>query len=180
CCKSKDVNKETSKDLVTLRSGEHIVASVIFLIQCPHDRAFPLEKSGKYCYFVKRMQRTTSQHAYKSWLVCSIQRASLYVALKMRNFPMLPSDKDRDLDDFVKAQAEAKAKLLPIKEKDLICCDSNAIENDDEDDRDKDLVEKEEEETYLVDFGGGWGRFIFPPVRKRQASGNECLSINQT
>ncbi|KAK3211676.1 hypothetical protein Dsin_016382 [Dipteronia sinensis] len=61
CRKSKDVNKETSKDLVTRRSGVHIVTPLpVFLKQCPHDGACPLEKSGKYCHFVQRMQRTTS------------------------------------------------------------------------------------------------------------------------
>ncbi|KAI9178173.1 hypothetical protein LWI28_023548 [Acer negundo] len=59
CRKSKDVNKETSKDLVTRRSGVHIVAP------CPHDGACPLEKSGKYCHIVQRVQRTTSQCACK-------------------------------------------------------------------------------------------------------------------
>ncbi|KAK3223833.1 hypothetical protein Dsin_010858 [Dipteronia sinensis] len=97
------------------------------------------------------------------WLVCSVQRVSLYVALKMRNFPMLPSDEDKDLDDLVKAQAEAEAELMPYEEKGLVCYDSDAIENDDEDDSDKDLVEKEEETNYAI-LGGGWGRIIFPPI----------------
>ncbi|KAK3204650.1 hypothetical protein Dsin_018696 [Dipteronia sinensis] len=92
CRKSKDVNKETSKDLVTCRSGVHI-----------------------YSY------------------------------------------------DLVKAQAEFEVELMPYKETGLVCYDSDAIEIDDEDDSDKDLVEKEEE-TNCADLGGGWGRIIFPPV----------------
>lgn len=89
--KLEGLNKETSKDLVTRRSGAHIVAPVsninkhtflgfanfqflasyslvdllFFSKQCPHDGRCPLETSGKYCHFVQRLQRTTSQRAYK-------------------------------------------------------------------------------------------------------------------
>lgn len=35
------------------------------LMQCSHDGSCPLVKSGKYCHFVQRLQRTTSQRAYK-------------------------------------------------------------------------------------------------------------------
>ncbi|XVF10349.1 hypothetical protein REPUB_Repub07fG0175100 [Reevesia pubescens] len=58
-CRKAKVNKEDSKDLIDLRSGAFIVAP------CPHDGNCPLEKSGKYCHFVQRLQRTTSQRAYK-------------------------------------------------------------------------------------------------------------------
>ncbi|KAK4846656.1 hypothetical protein QYF36_020413 [Acer negundo] len=69
---------------------------------------------------------------------------------------MLPSDENKDLGnyDLVKAQAEAEAELMPYEEKGLVCYDSDAIENDDEDDSDKDLVEKEDE-TNRADLGGG-------------------------
>ncbi|KAI3751601.1 hypothetical protein L2E82_22691 [Cichorium intybus] len=32
---------------------------------CPHDGACPLDNTGKYCHLVQRLQRTTSQLAYK-------------------------------------------------------------------------------------------------------------------
>ncbi|KAK2656632.1 hypothetical protein Ddye_009684 [Dipteronia dyeriana] len=70
------------------------------------------------------------------------------------------------VDDLVKTQAEAE--LMPYEEKSLVFYDSIAIENDNEDDNDndKDLVEREEEETNHFDVDGGWGRIIFPPVRR--------------
>ncbi|XVF53131.1 hypothetical protein PTKIN_Ptkin05aG0075400 [Pterospermum kingtungense] len=58
CHKAKG-NKEDSKDLIDLRSGAFVVAP------CPHDGRCPLEKSSKYCHFVQRLQRTTSQRTYK-------------------------------------------------------------------------------------------------------------------
>ncbi|KAK3228124.1 hypothetical protein Dsin_007986 [Dipteronia sinensis] len=200
CRKSKDVIKETSKDLVTRRSGVHIVAP------CPHDGACPLEKSGKYCHFVQRMQRTTSQRAYKrskgvplrgfedekfsyvafrrgqrpgeSWPLDGIE----FDTLKEQHAKRNPEDLEIDYDDVVKAQAEAEAEaeLMPYEEKGLVCYDSDAIENDDEDDSDKDLVEKEEEETNPADLGGGWGRIIFPPVRRgRQVAMDVCRSTKR-
>ncbi|CAN1177992.1 Methyltransferase-like protein 17, mitochondrial [Linum perenne] len=51
---------EACQDLVPVDSGVFIVAP------CSHDGQCPLEKSGKYCHFVQRLQRTTSQRAYKS------------------------------------------------------------------------------------------------------------------
>ncbi|XVF12914.1 hypothetical protein REPUB_Repub08aG0161100 [Reevesia pubescens] len=53
-CRKAKVNKEDSKDLIDLRSGAFIVAP------CPHDGRCPLEKSGKYCHSVHRLQRTTT------------------------------------------------------------------------------------------------------------------------
>ncbi|KAK3193319.1 hypothetical protein Dsin_024629 [Dipteronia sinensis] len=165
CRKSKDVNKETSKDLVTCRSG------------CPHDGACPLEKSGKYCHFIQCIQRTTSQRAYKVHYGLTFHNICIQDFMNLTCFSLLLWIKIRVpslslvyvdvllsvVDDPVKAQAEAKAELMPYEEKGLVCYDSDAIENDDDDDSDKDLVEKEEE-TNCADLSGGWGRIIFPPV----------------
>ncbi|KAK3030632.1 hypothetical protein RJ639_035836 [Escallonia herrerae] len=61
CRKSKGAFAEASKELVALKSkrGAFIVAP------CPHDGACPLDNTGKYCHFVQRLERTTSQRAYK-------------------------------------------------------------------------------------------------------------------
>ncbi|KAK4741247.1 hypothetical protein SAY87_024835 [Trapa incisa] len=56
--KSKGLDQE-SKDLVPLNAGAFVVAP------CPHDGPCPLEKTGKYCHFVQRLERTSSQRAYK-------------------------------------------------------------------------------------------------------------------
>lgn len=37
----------------------------VLLLQCPHDGRCPLDNTGKYCHFVQRLERTTSQRAYK-------------------------------------------------------------------------------------------------------------------
>lgn len=47
--------------------------------QCPHDGKCPLENSGKYCHFVQRLERTSTQRAYKVHLL-SIQ---LHVTLAL-------------------------------------------------------------------------------------------------
>ncbi|KAG4960013.1 hypothetical protein JHK87_036646 [Glycine soja] len=57
--KSSRKNNEVCKDLITEKAGAFVVAP------CPHDGACPLVKSGKYCHFVQRLERTSSQRAYK-------------------------------------------------------------------------------------------------------------------
>ncbi|CAA7031947.1 unnamed protein product [Microthlaspi erraticum] len=52
-------NDETVKDVLDLKLGAHIVAP------CPHDGKCPLENTAKYCHFVQRLQRTSSQRSYK-------------------------------------------------------------------------------------------------------------------
>ncbi|KAH7550111.1 hypothetical protein JRO89_XS13G0137100 [Xanthoceras sorbifolium] len=197
CRKSKDVNKETPKDLVTRRSGVHIVAP------CPHDGRCPLENSGKYCHFVQRLQRTTSQRAYKrsnggplrgfedekfsyvafrrgqrpgeSWPLDGIE----FETLKEQHAKRSPEDLEIDYEDLIKSQDEAE--LMPYEEVDPVCYESDAIENeDDNNNNNKDLEQKEEEETNRADLGGGWGRIIFPPVRRgRQVAMDVCRSIER-
>ncbi|RID44520.1 hypothetical protein BRARA_I01307 [Brassica rapa] len=50
---------EAGKEVLDLKSGAHIVAP------CPHDGKCPLENTAKYCHFVQRLQRTSSQRSYK-------------------------------------------------------------------------------------------------------------------
>ncbi|XP_027354026.1 uncharacterized protein LOC113864476 [Abrus precatorius] len=57
--KSSHKNKEVCKDLITQNACAFVVAP------CPHDGTCPLVKSGKYCHFVQRLERTSSQRAYK-------------------------------------------------------------------------------------------------------------------
>ncbi|KAK3223832.1 hypothetical protein Dsin_010857 [Dipteronia sinensis] len=99
------------------------------------------------------------QSTEESWPLDGIK----FDTLKEHHAKRNPEDLEIDYDDLVKAQAEAEAELMPYEEKGLVCYDSDAIENDDEDDNDKDLVEKEEETNY-ANLGGGWGRIIFPPI----------------
>ncbi|XP_076907037.1 rsm22-cox11 tandem protein 2, mitochondrial-like [Bidens hawaiensis] len=57
--KLEKASSEGSKDLMTQKCGAYIVTP------CPHDGVCPLDNSGKYCHFVQRLQRTTTQLAYK-------------------------------------------------------------------------------------------------------------------
>ncbi|GFP89323.1 methyltransferase-like protein 17 mitochondrial [Phtheirospermum japonicum] len=57
--KSQNTANKASKDLMTLETGSFVVAP------CPHDGPCPLQKTDKYCHFVQRLERTTSQRSYK-------------------------------------------------------------------------------------------------------------------
>ncbi|CAJ1978006.1 unnamed protein product [Sphenostylis stenocarpa] len=58
--KASHKNNEVCKDLITQKGGGAFVVA-----PCPHDGICPLVKSGKYCHFVQRLERTSSQRAYK-------------------------------------------------------------------------------------------------------------------
>ncbi|XVE64642.1 hypothetical protein DITRI_Ditri07aG0116800 [Diplodiscus trichospermus] len=191
-CRKAKVNKEDYKDLVDLRSGAFIVAP------CPHDGRCPLEKSGKYCHFVQRLQRTTSQRAYKrskgdplrgfedekfsfvafrrgqrpqeSWPLDGMKFETLKGLRAKRN----PEDLEIDHEDLV--SMEETTAIIPY-EVDPSAYDSDVMEADNVDDIDEDQIE---EEAVNADLGGGWGRIVFPPVRRgRQVHMNICRPTNQ-
>ncbi|XWS38190.1 hypothetical protein CRYUN_Cryun19dG0109100 [Craigia yunnanensis] len=191
-CRKAKVNKEDSKDLIDLRSGAFIVAP------CPHDGHCPLEKSGKYCHFVQRLQRTTSQRAYKRskgdplrgfedekfsfvafrrgqrprepWPLDGMKLETLKEQRAKRN----PEDLEIDYEDLV--NIEETADIIPYEEVDPSAYDSDIVESDNVNDTDED----QEEETVNADLGGGWGRIVFPPVRRgRQVHMNICRPTNQ-
>jgi ribosomal protein RSM22 (predicted rRNA methylase) len=65
--------KKDGKEVLDLKSGAHIVAP------CPHDGKCPLENTGKYCHFVQRLQRTSSQRSYKVPYFClELSSANIY------------------------------------------------------------------------------------------------------
>ncbi|KAK4400265.1 Rsm22-cox11 tandem protein 1, mitochondrial [Sesamum angolense] len=57
--KLQNAANKASKDLMTLKTGAFIVAP------CPHDGPCPLQNTDKYCHFVQRLERTSSQRLYK-------------------------------------------------------------------------------------------------------------------
>ncbi|KAK8521018.1 hypothetical protein V6N12_004937 [Hibiscus sabdariffa] len=187
-CHKAKVKKEDSKDIIDIRSGAFIVAP------CPHDGRCPLEKSGKYCHFVQRLQRTTSQRAYKRskgnplrgfedekfsfvafrrgqrprepWPLDGMQFETLKEQRAERN----PEDFEMDYDDV-----EETADVIPYEEVDASAYDSDVMETDNIVESDED----QEEETVNANLGGGWGRIIFSPVRRgRQVHMNICRSTN--
>ncbi|GFS44446.1 hypothetical protein Acr_00g0090440 [Actinidia rufa] len=141
---------ETSKDLMTLKSGAFVVAP------CAHDGRCPLDKTGKYCHFVQRLERTTSQRAYKI----------LVTRLLISSRESWPLDED---------QFESEGELVPYED-DPASYDSDIIEADavTEDD------DEEEEETARADLGSGWGRIIYSPLRRgRRIEMDVCRATNR-
>ncbi|KAK9122201.1 hypothetical protein Syun_019818 [Stephania yunnanensis] len=59
CRKSGDVSDVAASNTEVSKSGAFVVAP------CAHDGACPLDKTGKYCHFVQRLERTSSQRSYK-------------------------------------------------------------------------------------------------------------------
>ncbi|KAJ0049233.1 hypothetical protein Pint_14862 [Pistacia integerrima] len=202
--KSKGVNNKNSNEVATLRSGVHIVAPVsmeifsCFLLCCPHDGRCPLVNSGKYCHFVQRLQRTTSQRASKhtkgkplrgfedeKFCFVAFRRGQRprepwpldgmkFDTLKEQNAKRNPEDLEIDYEDLLKLQAEAEDRRHEL-------VNPVYYDSDGDDDVDKDLeVEEKEDETGLANVGGGWGRIIFGPVQRgRQVTMDVCRSIKR-
>ncbi|XP_050230514.1 uncharacterized protein LOC126679510 isoform X2 [Mercurialis annua] len=192
--KSKVQKGEACKDLVSVKSSAFIVAP------CAHDGRCPLQKSGKYCHFAQRLQRTSSQLAYKrpkgkalrgfedekfsfvvfrrgqrprsSWPLDGIT----FETLKQQRADRKPEDLEIDYEDLVE---QNEAGIIPYEEVDARHYDSDAIETDIDDDNDEEDEEEQEERAH-ADLGGGWGRIIFSPVRRgKQITMDVCRPVNQ-
>ncbi|EEF43410.1 methyltransferase-like protein 17, mitochondrial [Ricinus communis] len=192
--KSKAQNNEACKELVSIKSGAFVVAP------CAHDGYCPLEKSGKYCHFAQRLQRTSSQRAYKrskgeplrgfedekfSFVAFRRgQRPRASWPLDGMKFETLKEQRaERKLEDleidYEDVDEQDEAGVVPYEEMDPLDYDSDAIETDGVDNNDGDEKE-EQDETGHADLGGGWGRIIFSPVRRgRQVSLDVCRSVNR-
>ncbi|EOY23955.1 Methyltransferases,copper ion binding isoform 3 [Theobroma cacao] len=149
-CRKAKANKEGSKDLIDLRSGAFIIAP------CPHD--------GR-----------------ESWPLDGIKFETLKEQRAKRN----PEDLEIDYEDLVNIKETAD--VIPYEEVHSSAYDSDVMETDLVSDNDEDHQveeqdndeEDQEEETALADLGGGWGRIIFPPVRRgRQVHMNICRPTN--
>ncbi|PIA27887.1 hypothetical protein AQUCO_07400014v1 [Aquilegia coerulea] len=204
CRKSKGVSDAASKDIVSLNkdpNGAYVVAP------CPHDGACPLENTGKYCHFVQRLQRTSSQRSYKRSKGLPLRgyedEKFCFVALRRGQRPREPWPLDGMQFDTLKEQhAKRNPKPLEINYEDQVvseddgvrCKDDLVFEDEgvsDEDDPvlyDSDYMEtdsmndyeEEEEPAARADLGSGWGRIVYTPVRRgRQVAMNVCRSIKQ-
>ncbi|KAM2075481.1 hypothetical protein ACFX1T_038367 [Malus domestica] len=194
CRKSKDGSEETSKDLVTQKSGAFIVAP------CSHDGQCPLEKAGKYCHFVQRLERTSVQRAFKrskggqplrgfedeKFSFVAFRRGQRprepwpldgmkFETLKEQHAKRSPEDLEIDLDESISSQ---QADLVPFEEPNPVNYDSDVMETDMVDENDKN--NEEEDETGHADLGGGWGRIIYMPVRRgKQVTMDVCRSTKR-
>ncbi|KAG4971032.1 hypothetical protein JHK85_037453 [Glycine max] len=200
--KSSRKNNEVCKDLITEKAGAFVVAP------CPHDGACPLVKSGKYCHFVQRLERTSSQRAYKTRIKAkaSVLFTSFidpwpldgmeFETLKEQHAKRNPEDLEIDYEDWLKLQqsddtphevADAETDIADDLETDdaprevvnAVTYDSDdAVETDGPIDSEED--EEREEERGSADLGGGWGRIVFMPVRRgRQVTMNVCRSTKR-
>nr|XP_010919278.1 LOW QUALITY PROTEIN: methyltransferase-like protein 17, mitochondrial [Elaeis guineensis] len=196
CRKSTDSSREVLSDVksiaverASLKSGAFVVAP------CPHDGRCPLENTGKYCHFVQRLERTSSQRAYKrskgeplrgfedekfcfvalrrgkrpreAWPLDSMEFETLKERLAKRN----PEDLIVDFEDQSETEADEESPfedaLVPYASD---ISESSMFHQD----------EEEEEEEVRADLGGGWGRIIYTPVRRgRQIQMDVCRSTKR-
>lgn len=188
--KLENVLDETSKDLVDLKTGAFVVAP------CAHDGRCPLDNTGKYCHFVQRLERTTSQRAYKrskgeplrgfedeKFCFVAFRRGQRprelwpldgmkFETLKEQHAKRNPEDLEIDYED----QFESEGEDVPYED-DPISYDSDIIETDAITENDE---EEEEQETARADLGSGWGRIIYTPVRRgRRVEMDVCRATNR-
>lgn len=84
------------------------------------------------------------------------------------------------IEDLIKLQQEAAD--IPYGEVDPATYDSDEMEAEaaDKNEEEGEEEEKEEEEKTSADVGGGWGRIIFPSVRRgRQVTMDICRSTKR-
>lgn len=192
--KSSKKNNEVCKDLITEKAGAFVVAP------CPHDGTCPLLKSGKYCHFVQRLERTSSQRAYKRskgeplrgfedekfsyvvfrrgprprepWPLDGITFDTLKEQQAKRN----PEDLEIDYEDWLKSQEADDDAPREVARR----YESDGLETDEDGKDDIEEVKEMEEETEIADLGGGWGRIVFMPIRRgKQVTMNVCRSIKR-
>lgn len=191
--KSEDAPHKVSKDLVTLESGAFIIAP------CPHDGACPLTKTGKYCHFVQRLQRTTSQRAYKrtkggkplrgfedeKFSYVAFRRGERprepwpldgmkFETLKEQHAKRNPEDLEIDYEDQFESEIEKEDDLIPYHS------DVTGTETDGITDYEEGAEGEGEAETPSADLGSGWGRIIHSPIRRgRRVEIDVCRATSQ-
>ncbi|CAN4127157.1 unnamed protein product [Withania somnifera] len=189
--KLEDVYGKESKALTMVKNGAYIVAP------CPHDGRCPLDNTGKYCHFVQRLQRTTSQRAYKrskggplrgfedeKFCFIAFRRGERprepwpldgmkFETLKEQHAKRNPEDLEIDYEDqFISEDEDVQDEDVPI------CYDSDFTEIDAITENDD--WEEEGEERAHADLGGGWGRIIYSPLRRgKRIEMDVCRSMNR-
>ncbi|CAN6480690.1 unnamed protein product [Victoria cruziana] len=179
---------EAADSMISSKTDAFIVAP------CPHDGPCPLENTGKYCHFVQRLERTSSQRAYKKernhtlrgfedekFCYVVIRRGERprshwplngmrFETLKEQHARRNPEDLEIDFEDQILSEVEdVPYEADPGSE----VSDLTEVESD------ADQGEKIEE-TVPADLGGGWGRIIFTPVRRgKRVTLDVCRSTKQ-
>ncbi|XP_049362165.1 rsm22-cox11 tandem protein 2, mitochondrial [Solanum verrucosum] len=189
--KLEGVSGKDSKALTTLKNGVYIVAP------CPHDGRCPLDNTGKYCHFVQRLQRTTSQRAYKRSKGEPLRgfedEKFCFIAFRRGERPRQPWPLDSMKFETLKEQhARRNPEDLEIDYEDQFISEDEDIQDEvdhatyDSDATETDAVtenddwEEEGEEKSHADLGGGWGRIIYSPLRRgKRIEMDVCRSMNQ-
>ncbi|CAH9124917.1 unnamed protein product [Cuscuta epithymum] len=177
CRKLEKLSDRHSKALTTLKCGAFIVAP------CPHDGACPLSKTGKYCHFVQRLERTTSQRTVKRSNGASLRgfedEKFSYIVFRRGQRPRDAWPLDGMKFETLKEQhARRNPEDLEIDYEDQFPSENEDDLNEQEnpisynsDDTESDTItvddgEWEEEEEATADLGTGWGRIIYSPIRR--------------
>ncbi|KQJ97493.1 probable S-adenosyl-L-methionine-dependent RNA methyltransferase RSM22, mitochondrial [Brachypodium distachyon] len=174
-----------------LKNGAFVVAP------CPHDGRCPLENSDKYCHFVQRLERTSSQRIYKRSKGVPLRgfedEKFCYVALRRGKRPEEAWPLDGMKFDTLK---ERHAKRNP---EDLIIDYEEQFPSEEDEEtlagHEDSLVpytsdtqelslfhesREEEDEPIRADLGGGWGRIIYSPIRRgRQVQMDVCRATKR-
>ncbi|CAA2956545.1 37S ribosomal S22, mitochondrial-like isoform X3 [Olea europaea subsp. europaea] len=184
-----------SNDLMTRKIGAYIVAP------CPHDGACPLQNTDKYCHFVQRLERTSSQRAYKrskdnslrgyedekfSYIV--FRRGTrprgpwpldgmTFETLKEMHAKRIPEDLDIDTEN--QFTTEVVAEDDQYEDQSASSCDSDVSERDSVTENDDSEEDDDEVEKPRADLGSGWGRIIYMPLRRgKRVEFDVCRSTN--
>ncbi|XP_078447851.1 copper ion binding / methyltransferase isoform X2 [Wolffia australiana] len=169
--KRKSLKAERAIDPDSSTDGAFVVAP------CPHDGACPLEKSTKYCHFVQRLERTSTQRTFK----------------RSKGGGALRGFEDEKFAYVAFRRGRRPRESWPLDGVDLAALDDDLIvDYDDDDDGAATAVdddhhhhhvgalmrlsdaegdgsaddEEAEDDGEAPGLGGGWGRIVFPPVRR--------------
>ncbi|KAJ0985079.1 hypothetical protein J5N97_003435 [Dioscorea zingiberensis] len=205
CRKSKISSNEVSCDEKSISSKLATLENDAFVVApCAHDGRCPLENTSKYCHFVQRLERTSSQRAYKrskgeplrgfedeKFCFVALRRGKRpqeawpldgmeFETLKEQHAKRNPEDLIIDYEDQFETEADDETPF----EEDPVSYPSDVAETSlfHQEDNNSDDVNSEEgsEEQAHAGLGSGWGRIVYMPQRRgRQVSMDICKATKR-
>ncbi|KAK6122552.1 hypothetical protein DH2020_043705 [Rehmannia glutinosa] len=193
--KLQNAAKKDAKDLMTLKTGAFIVAP------CPHDGPCPLQNTDKYCHFVQRLERTSSQRSYKrskgplrgfedekfcyvafrrgtrpseSWPLDGMK----FETLKEIHAKRVPDDLEIDVESQFGTE-ESHNDQYGENDDNTASHDLDLSETDAATENDSEEEEDDDEEAPRADLGSGWGRIIYMPFKRgKRVEMDVCRATN--
>ncbi|KAK6146491.1 hypothetical protein DH2020_020360 [Rehmannia glutinosa] len=193
--KLQNAAKKDAKDLMTLKTGAFIVAP------CPHDGPCPLQNTDKYCHFVQRLERTSSQRSYKrskgplrgfedekfcyvafrrgtrpseSWPLDGMK----FETLKEIHAKRVPDDLEIDVESQFGTE-ESQNDQYGENDDNTASHDLDLSETDAATENDSEEEEDDDEEAPRADLGSGWGRIIYMPFKRgKRVEMDVCRATN--